>query len=596
MCGIAGWVDSGGGARKQPVVRMCESLAHRGPDGEGVWTDPRGLACLGHRRLAIIDLSDAARQPMSNEDLDLWLVFNGEIYNFRKLREDLATAGHRFHSRTDSEVILHGYEEWGLDGLLPRLNGMFAFALWSSRSRQLHLVRDRLGIKPLYVAELAHGSLIFASEAKAILAHGGIPASLDSDGLQSYLAYGYVPHEQSIFHGLKKLRPGHFLSWRDGRTEVRRWWELEYEPKDTLESRADLVESVRERIADAVRARMVADVPVGSFLSGGLDSSTVTANAVHHAAKGFDTFCVGFDSGSQADLEYSRLVSGRLGTRHHVTTVTAATVRSLLPALASVLDEPLYDPSALATWLLAGFARQHVTAALSGTGGDEVFAGYGWFASQVRYARRGRRFGPAWGPIAAASRLLIAGLRRAPLGMRAPGALKVVGRSQPERSFPVRGFFDSWEQRRLLRGAFGQVPNGSHLWLHERTWRPDWPLVPAILNHDLNAFLPDNCLVLLDRTTMAHSLEARVPLLDHRWRRSSVCPGRSSHREMARKPCSRRPLMAWFPARCSNGRRKVSPRRSRRGFGKASWTGCTGNSSEAPWWTMGSSHHPSWDS
>ena len=193
----------------------------------------------------------------------------------------------------------------------------------------------------------------------------------------------------------------------------------------------------------------------------------------------------------------------------------AAATRALLPEMAEVLDEPLYDPSALATWILAGLARQYVTVALSGTGGDEAFAGYGWFASQIRYARRRARLGPLAGPLGVVVRALVIALRGTPFGMRAPGALKLFGRDQMERSFPIRGFLDSWEMRRLLTGRFAQVPEGAHLWVHERTWRPGWPLVPAILNHDLNAFLPDNCLLLLDRTTMAHGLESRVPLLDH---------------------------------------------------------------------------------
>ncbi len=516
MCGITGWVDNQGDVGRQTVAGMCQALAHRGPDGEGVWIDPRGLAGLGHRRLAIIDLSDAAAQPMPNETEDLWLVFNGEIYNFGALTERLRAAGHRFRSRTDSEILLHGYEQWGIDALLPRLNGMFAFALWDANRGQLHLVRDRLGIKPLYFARLPGGGLAFASQPRALLRHPEIGANLDVDGLQGYLAYGYVPHERSIFRGIEKLRPGHVLTWQENRVTVRRWWELRYEPRSSGSIAAGTVDDLRLRLRGAVERRMVADVPVGSFLSGGIDSSAVTACAAGPAGSGLDTFCVGFDSGGRDDVTYAHLVSERLGTRHHLLEVTGQDALSLLPRLAEVLDEPLYDPSAMATWLLAGFARRWVTVALSGTGGDEVFAGYGWFASQVRFARRRSSLDPFWSPLAAITRRLVSLVRRAPFGMRAPGALKLAGRTQPSRSFLIRGFFDSWEMRRLLRGSFSRVDEDAHLWVHERTWRRDWPLVPAVLNHDLNAFLPDNCLVLLDRTTMAHGLEARVPLLDHR--------------------------------------------------------------------------------
>lgn len=515
MCGIAGWADPTGGVEPAAVARMTAALAHRGPDGEGVWVDPRGLCGLGHRRLAIIDLSAAASQPMANETGELRLVVNGEIYNFSALRRRLRGVGHRFRSRTDAEVILHGYEEWGLQRLLAGMNGMFAFALWDGRGKCLYLGRDRLGIKPLYYARVPHGGLIFASEARALLEHPAVSRAMDPEGLQGYLAYGYVPHERCIFRGLHKLRPGHVLRWsRDG-LEVERWWELRYRPTETSNERA-AVQRIQGLVEEAVARRMVADVGVGAFLSGGVDSSTVTAHAVRHAGGGFDTFCIGFDAGSQDDMRYSRLVAERLGTRHHTRTMTGSASRRLLPGLSVVLDEPLYDPSAMATWVLAGLARRHVTVALSGTGGDEVFAGYGWFASQVRYAHRRRAMGPLWPPLAAAGRGLIAMLRGSPMGMRLAGAAKLLGATQPDRSFYLRGFFDAWEQQRLLGSAWRPRGSRDHLWLHERTWRGEWPLVPALLNHDLNAFLPDNCLVLLDRTTMAHGLEARVPLLDHR--------------------------------------------------------------------------------
>ncbi|MCG6962891.1 MAG: asparagine synthase (glutamine-hydrolyzing) [Acidobacteria bacterium] len=516
MCGIAGWAEEEGRVDRAVIALMCEQIRHRGPDGHGIWISPEASVGLGHRRLSIIDLSDAAAQPMANERGNIQLVFNGEIYNFRELRHELEAAGHEFKSQTDSEVILHGYEEWGADGCLEHLRGMFAFALWDGGQKQLLIARDRIGIKPLYYAELPGGGLAFASEAKALLAHPRLSPALDDDGLRGYLAYGYVPHERSIFRGIRKLRPGHALRWQAGRVVERRWWELHYQPQALDGSREELVAEIGRLVREQVAAHMVADVPVGSFLSGGVDSSTVTALARENVGNALSTFCVGFDAGSQDDLHYSRLVAEALATEHHTMQLTGDDARRLLPTLAGVMDEPLYDPSVLATLVLAGFARHHVKVALSGTGGDEVFAGYGWFASQVRYARQRSRLGPLWYPLAMAANPMVGLLRRLPFGMRAPGALKLVGRSQPERSFLVRGFFDSWGQRRLLGGGVDSaVPDGEHLWVHQRTWRPDWPLVPAVLNHDMCSFLPDNCLVLLDRTTMAHGLEARVPLLDH---------------------------------------------------------------------------------
>lgn len=513
MCGIVGWVDPGGGVEDKTLIRMRDALRHRGPDGAGLWIGRNRTVGLGHRRLSIIDLSDNAAQPLANEDETLWLVYNGELYNFQKLRLELLEAGHRFRSRTDSEVILHGYEEWGREALLARLRGMFSFALWDERRSRLLLVRDRLGIKPLYYAERG-GGLVFASEIKALLSHPYVSRELSQEGLLAYLAYGYIPHEHSIIRGVRKLRPGHLLEWADENSVVQRWWQLRYDPVPTDPTSA--VDEIHELLRQAVSSHMVSDVPVGCFLSGGIDSSTTTALATTTTPHRMDTFCVGFDDMQQDDVRYARLVAETYDTSHHEYRLTGSESEGLLQEVASTMDEPLYDPSTLATYVLARLARQTVTVALSGTGGDEVFAGYGWFASQVRYAHRRRRLGPLVQPLGILYRSALGALRSHTLGRRVPGALKVFGRSQPERSFYLRGFFDSWEIGRLLGGKISSdVRDWDHLWLYERTWRPDWPLVPAILNHDLNSFLPDNCLVLLDRTTMAHGLESRVPLLDH---------------------------------------------------------------------------------
>lgn len=394
MCGITGWVSTTANMDENILSRMTDRLAHRGPDGRGIWISTGHDAGLGHRRLAVIDLSDNARQPLPNEDASVWVVCNGEIYNFTALRQVLEAAGHKFRSRTDSEVIVHGYEEWGVEELLRKISGMFAFALWDTRLNELTAARDRLGIKPIYIASLPGGDLVFASEVKALLEHPRIGRRISREGLSAYLSYGYCPHETGIFEGVKKLQPGHYLTWHDGRYAEKRWWELEYAPSRSPESFADASVHLLDRLHEAVRSHMVADVAVGSFLSGGVDSSTVTALAVQERSGSYDTFCVGFHDDHYGDVTYARLVSETLKTMHHELVMTAQQAQELLQKLPAVMDEPLYDPSVMPTYILAQFARQHVVVALSGTGGDEVFGGYGWLRSQMSYARKRRMMGP----------------------------------------------------------------------------------------------------------------------------------------------------------------------------------------------------------
>jgi asparagine synthase (glutamine-hydrolysing) len=517
VCGLTGWADRAGSVSQRAVEVMSAALSHRGPDGCGVWGDKASSVALAHRRLAILDLSDAAAQPIANEDGTAFLVYNGEIYNHLELRRDLERAGHRFHSRTDSEAILHGWEEWGIDGIVERLRGMFAFALWDDKARRLFLVRDRLGIKPLYVATLSNGGLAFASEAKALLAHPAIARRLDPRGVRAYLSYGYVPAEATVFAGIRKLRAGWLLEWHDGRETERRYWELEYRPQGSAPALEDAAVELRRLLAETVEMRLQADVPVGAFLSGGIDSSTVTALAAKAYPEPVSTFCVAFPEMRDEDILFARLATGALGTDHHELALREAEARTLLARLPAILDEPLYDAAVLPTYLVSRLARSHIKVVLSGTGGDEVFGGYAWVLSQVRYAEQRRRLGPFAAPLTSTFAALTPRLRRMPPWNRLPAGAKVLGATRPERSFYMRGFFDAHDQRRLLGDASLRPPDDAeHLWLYQRFARPEWPLVPALLYHDLRALIPDNELVIVDRMTMAHGLEARVPLLDHR--------------------------------------------------------------------------------
>jgi asparagine synthase (glutamine-hydrolysing) len=491
-------------------------LSHRGPDGSDAWIDEASSAALAHRRLAILDLSAAAAQPLANEDGNIRLVFNGEIYNYRDLRRELEAAGHRFRSRTDSEVIVHGWEKWGTDGLLSRLRGMFAFAVWDNTRRRLLLARDRFGVKPLYLATLPGGGLAFASEAKALLAHPAIGRRPDPVGLRAYLSYGYAPAETSMFAGVHKLRAGWLLERSNTQAFERPYWELEYRPESASTSLDDAAAELRELLTEAVRLRLHADVPVGSFLSGGIDSSTVTTIASSEHPNRLATFCIAFPEMHDEDINYAKLVAGRLGTAHHERSLRGDEARDLVLRMPAVLDEPLYDPAVYPTYLVSRLARESVKVALSGTGGDEVFAGYGWLSSQLRYAAQRDRLGALAAPMEAVFSRLLPFLRGFPPGNRLPGINKILGCDQAERSFYLRGFFDAWDQRRLLADPLLRPTDvDDHLWLYRRFSRPDWPLLPRLMLHDLKALITDNELTLLDRATMAHGLEGRVPLLDH---------------------------------------------------------------------------------
>jgi asparagine synthase (glutamine-hydrolysing) len=394
MCGITGLIDPAqlaAGALPDRVVldRMIAALAPRGPDGAGIWLAP-GVG-LGHRRLKVIDLSDAAAQPMGSDDGAVQVVFNGEIYNFADLRAELISHGHRFRSRSDTEVLVHGYMRWG-DAMLERLSGMFAFALWDGRRRRLLAARDRLGKKPLYFARIERASapplFAFASELKGLLPVPGFERRVDPSALARYLAFEYVPPPRSIFAGARKLDAGEQLVLELGddpraQPQVRRYWRMTFPESHPPWPVSDAAAELRVLLRRAVERRLVADVPLGAFLSGGLDSSTVVATMAAGIASAdrIATFSIGFDDPSFDESAHARTVAAHLRTDHHEQVVDGAGLLAALPAVAGFMDEPLADPSIVPTYLLSRFARGQVTVALSGDGGDELFAGYPTFAA-----------------------------------------------------------------------------------------------------------------------------------------------------------------------------------------------------------------------
>jgi asparagine synthase (glutamine-hydrolysing) len=489
---------------------MGDLLAHRGPDGAGVWHE--GAVGLAHRRLAIVDPSDAARQPMPAEDPRIRIVCNGEIYNFRELRAELEARGHRFRTRSDTEVLAAAYAAYGVQ-CLSRLRGMFAFALWDGGRRRLFLARDRPGKKPLYYRLDADG-IAFASEPKAFLAEPSFEARPDAAALFDYLTYHYVPAPRSAFTNVRRVPPAHYLLVEDGHVRLERYWRLRYRPKRSL-SEGEAAAELLARLRDAVRARLVADVPIGAFLSGGIDSSAIVALMAEIGVGPVRTFSIGFEEPEYDELPYARLVARRYGTEHREFVVRPDAV-DVLPRLVWHYNEPYADSSAVATFYLAELTRRHVTVALNGDGGDENLAGYTrYLASRLaeRYASLVR---PVHRPLAA----LLGAVPGASRGLvtRARRFVEALGETPARRYARWVSHFDPALKRALateeFRRAAGDRDSVEHLAAAFGAAQGS-DLVDATLAVDVETYLPDDLLVKVDISTMAHGLEGRSPFLDH---------------------------------------------------------------------------------
>jgi asparagine synthase (glutamine-hydrolysing) len=512
MCGIAGFVESPSvrapfraDERHALVDAMCEAIRHRGPDDQGVWSDD-GVA-IGMRRLSIIDLA-GGHQPIRNEDGTVWIVFNGEIYNFRELRAVLEQAGHRFYTSTDTEAIVHAYEQWGT-AAIGRLRGMFALAIWDTRANTLLLARDRVGIKPLHYAELG-GRLYFGSEIKSILRAPGLTRELDADALDHYLSFLYTPRDRSIFTGVMKLPPGHVLIWREGRSLVERYWEV---PADEpfRGSEQDAASALRAVLADAVRSHLVSDVPLGAFLSGGIDSSVVVGLMAETAGTRVKTFSIGFDEPAFDELEHARRVADHFGTDHHEFVVKPDAIR-MLDDLIAHFDEPFADSSAIPTWYVSEMARRHVTVVLSGDGGDELFGGYDRYLPHPRVVAFDR-YGPK-----ALRRVAALAAARLPHGSRGKNFLRHVGRDAQGRYVDAIRLFSVDEKPDLLSPDVQRQltgPDPEHLLVRHFGRFAALPWASQMMRVDTETYLPEDVLTKVDRMSMAHSIESRVPLLDN---------------------------------------------------------------------------------
>jgi asparagine synthase (glutamine-hydrolysing) len=510
MCGIAGIVSAAADDRIEATTirRMCQSIVHRGPDDEGIFVkDGTGL---GMRRLSIIDLA-GGRQPVFNEDRSVWVVFNGEIYNFPELRSDLEKRGHRFYTHSDTEVIVHLYEDLGSD-CVNKLRGMFAFALYDERRRKLVMARDRLGKKPLHYA-LSGERLLFGSEIKAILAVAPELASVNNDALLQYMYFGYVPDPITAFSPIQKLPPGHLLEFEAGRVRVRQYWDLPEYGTHQPRSEEECLEELEWRLAEAVRIRLISDVPLGALLSGGTDSSTIVALMARASSKPVKTFSIGFTHNDFDEAHYARIVAKHFGTEHHEL-VLEPNVLETVERLTSSLEEPFGDSSMLPTYYVSCMARKHVTVALSGDGGDEIFAGYDRYKIHLRRQLSERIPRWAWH------------LYREQVYPRLPPRIRArkfsYNVSLPWRQRYVDGisFVPSLERGvPLLSNEFLAVPrrdgDPGNVMYRYFDQAPAKDPVSQMLYVDTKTYMVADILTKVDRMSMATSLEVRVPILDH---------------------------------------------------------------------------------
>ena len=526
MCGLAGVLDPrrehDSASMRGLVERMTATLVHRGPDELGIHLEP-GIA-LGHRRLSIIDRA-AGQQPMANEDGEVTTVFNGEIYNHDALRAELSSLGHRFRTRSDTEVIVHAWEAWG-ERCVERFRGMFALAVWDRREQRLFLARDRLGIKPLCYAELPDGRLLFGSEIKALLACPELPRVLAPEAVEEYLAFGYIPDPRSLFAHVRKLPSGHTLTVRRGHAAgtPAPYWDVAFEPAavaggPNLAARAA---ELTERLGEAVRIRLIAEVPLGAFLSGGIDSSAVVAEMSALSERPVTACSIAFTDPRYDESGHARRVARHLGVVHHVETVDADRL-DRIDELARLFDEPFADPSALPTYEVSRLARQHVTVALSGDGGDEVFAGYRRYRGYAREAQLRR-----WLPEAACRSVLGPLARLYPKADRAPRPLRARATLEALAADPIGGYLrsvaivDDATRRRIRSSELARALQGYRA---DRVLRRHAAAAPdraaardpiGLAQYlDLKTWLPGDILTKVDRASMAHGLEVRVPLLDH---------------------------------------------------------------------------------
>ena len=511
MCGICGKLNLG--SDSPPVIEanlrsMLNSIGHRGPDEDGIYRS--GPVGLGHRRLKIIDLH-SGQQPMSNEDNSIWVIYNGEVYNYRELRAGLIQKGHKFKTASDTETIVHLYEEFGAQ-CVQHLRGMFSFALWDTKKKELLLARDRVGIKPLYYRQTEE-SLIFASEIKAILTDPSVVAEVEPNHIDRFLTYFYMPGEETLFKGIHKLPPGCYLTAKNGKVSIREYWDLSFAKAPIAFDQA--VESLEERLSRTVADHMISDVPVGVLLSGGVDSSAMLSFAVENTHKPISTFTVGFDGGCTDERPYARMAAKSFGAENYEITITSKEFWDGLSKYVWHMEEPVCEPPAIALYYVSALARQHVTVLLSGEGGDEAFAGYQSYRN-IHWLERLKR---GLGPLAANAGRVVEAASGAGSRYRKYGEMlrtPIEDYYYSHSSGPYE-FFNRHHTELYTRDFAGTILEASRNEPSRRYMEKVGHMEPLdqMLYMDTKTWLPDDLLIKADKMTMANSLELRVPLLDH---------------------------------------------------------------------------------
>jgi asparagine synthase (glutamine-hydrolysing) len=511
MCGIAGTIGPewlmAQHQRRDVIHQMCNVISHRGPDDDGIYL--KGGVALGMRRLSIIDVK-GGQQPISNEDGTVWIVFNGEIYNYRELRRFLQMCGHRFRTNTDTEVVVHLYEELG-ERCVEKLRGMFGFAIWDARQEKLLIARDRLGKKPMHFLH-AGDTLIFGSEIKSILQHPLVRREVNYEAISDYLSFGYVPDPKTAFRGIEKLPPGHTLTFQYGQVEQKRYWDFNYAPSDEpARSERDYAAELRDKIEEAVRIRLIGEVPLGAFLSGGIDSSTVVGMMTKLTPEPVKTFSIGFTEASHDELEYARVTAQRFHTDHHEF-VVAPDVCRLVDEVVWHHDEPFADVSSLPTYIVSQMAREFVKVVLSGDGGDEIFAGYDRYALHQRRARFERL------PAIARKNLMLPLSRALPQITPGKNFLRNIALDPAARYVDTMTMFNQQQKNALLGDR-------APLWLESYDATASFirlfnapastDTIDRLMYLDSKTYLPGDIMAKVDRMSMAHSIETRAPFLDH---------------------------------------------------------------------------------
>lgn len=515
MCGITGFVDSGGGSVDRSVLeRMNHAIAHRGPDDDGFYTGNNiGLAM---RRLSIIDVA-GGQQPIHNADKTKWIVFNGEIYNYQALRDDLEKRGHRFYTKSDTEAVVHLYDEFGPD-CLAHLRGMFAFAIWDESEQSLFLARDRVGKKPLLYSHQQNGDLIFGSEFQALLQHPAVSREVDTDAIDSYLSYLCIPAPQTAFKQIRKLEPGHWLKWKDGEIETRRYWLPDFSKKIKI-SENEAIEETTRILRESTRLRMISEVPLGAFLSGGVDSSAVVALMAQESEQPVKTFSIGFEEEDFSELKYAKRVAEHVGAEYHEFIVRPNAL-DVIPTLVEHYGEPYADSSAIPTYYVSKETRRHVTVALNGDGGDESFAGYERYTA-MRIAEAYTRVPSALRKVfveAPVNLLPTSELKRSRF-RDAKRFLTAANLPRTERYFRWMSTFNRDAKREIYTSDFEASVAGHNASAVLNKWfalANGTGTLDATLLTDQMTYLPNDLLVKVDIASMANSLEARSPFLDHK--------------------------------------------------------------------------------